>query len=123
MSVIIFFIAVAFSDRNGFSSVRIACVLEGSFAKANDVAVTDDVITSETRRFRMKERENNTIITSGFYQPLPARMAPRPGLVFPRYMLLKGRPTKTPAVQSRLRDALEHGGRRPASQLKTDLHS
>jgi hypothetical protein len=105
--------AVAFSDRNGLSSVRIACVLEGSFAKANDVAVTDDVITSETRRFRMKERENNTIITSGFYQPLPARMAPRPGFVFPRYAL-EGSPNKNPRQRNRglgMRSNMAAGGR------------
>jgi hypothetical protein len=45
-----------------------------------------------------------------------------PGLVFPRHIFLEGRPTKHPAAQSRFRDALEHGGRPPPSQLKTDLH-
>ena len=65
MSVIIFFMAVAFSDINSLSSVRTRCVLDGSFAKANDVAVTDEVTTSETTRLRMKERENKAIITSG----------------------------------------------------------
>jgi hypothetical protein len=94
MSVIIFFMAVAFSERNGFS-FECTCVLEGSFAKANDVAVSDAAVTSETTRLRMKERENKTIFTSGHYQPLPARMAPRPNIVFPRY-LLEGSPNKTP---------------------------
>jgi hypothetical protein len=70
-------------------------VLAGSCAKANDVAVTDTVVASETTRLRMKERDNKTIFTSGRYQPLPARMTPRPSLMFPRY-LVEGAPNKTP---------------------------
>jgi hypothetical protein len=86
MSVIIFFMAVAFSERNERSSGSTVRVLVGSCAKANEVAVIDAVVASESTRLRMKQRENNTIVTSGHYQPLPARMAPRPSLVFPRYL-------------------------------------
>jgi hypothetical protein len=68
---------------------------------------------------RMKERENKTIVTSEHYLPLPARMAPRPSLAFPRY-LLQGRPTKYPGAQ-RGPDALEHGGRMQSSQLNNNL--
>jgi hypothetical protein len=37
----------------------------------------------ETTRFRMKERENKTIVTSEHHQLLPVRMALRPSLAFP----------------------------------------
>jgi hypothetical protein len=122
MSVIILFMAVAFADMNGLSSVRTTCVLDGSFAEANDVAITDEVTTSETTRLRMKERENKTIVTSGCLPDIAcADRSAAPALCF-LDIFLKGRPTKHPAAQSRFRDALEHGGRPPASQLKTDLH-
>jgi hypothetical protein len=68
----------------------------------------------------MKERENKTIVTSGHYQPLPARMPPQPSLAFPRY-LLEGSPDKTPGSATAVPDAHEHGGRTPGSQLKTNL--
>jgi hypothetical protein len=46
------------------------------------------VVASQSTRLRMKERENKTIVNfSGHYQPSPARMASRPSLVFPRYLL------------------------------------
>jgi hypothetical protein len=70
MSAIIFLMAVAFSVRNELSSECTDRVLDGSFARANDVAITDAEAISATTHFRMKERENKTIVTSEHYQPL-----------------------------------------------------
>jgi hypothetical protein len=50
----------------------------------------------ETTRFRMKERENKTIVTSGHHQPLPAGWPCDPTLRF-LGVFLRGRPIKHPA--------------------------
>jgi len=113
--------AEAFSVRNGFSFERTSRVLVGSCAKANDVAVTDTVVASEITRLRMKERDNKTI----FYLRTLSAIACTDGSAtqpcVSSISLLKGRPTKHPAAQSQFRDGLEHGGRTPGSQLKTNL--
>jgi hypothetical protein len=120
ISAIIFFMAAALSVRNGFSFARAARVLVGSCAKANDVAVTDRVVASETTRLRMKERDNKTTFTSGRLQQSPARMAPRPSLVFPR-CFLEGHPNKTPGSAIAVPGWVEHDGLTQGSQLKTNL--
>jgi hypothetical protein len=91
-----------------------------SCAKANDVDVTDAVAANESTRWRMNERENKIIVTSGYSRPLPARMAPRPALCF-LDIFLNGRPTRHPSPQTRFRNAIEHDGRMLGSQLKTNL--
>ena len=89
-------------------------------ANANDVAAT--VVAGESTRWWMKERENKTIVD--YLRTLSAiacGMAPAaPALGFLDIFLMGG-PTKHPAALKRFRDAFEHDGRTPASQLKPDL--